>query len=86
MGVPEVKKKIAELREEIQRLDREDRRNLAYMESSRKKAQQRAIFLKKLAAGSVLEEAGVLENYDEAALKNLLLEHREEITGGMNNG
>lgn len=86
MGVPEVKKKIAELREEIQRLDREDRRNLAYMESSRKKAKQRAMFLKKLAAGSVLEEAGVLENYDEAVLKKLLVEHREEITGGMNNG
>ena len=86
MGVPEVKKKIEELREEIQRLDREDRRNLAYMESLRKKAQQRVVFLKKLAAGSVLEEAGVLDNYDEAVLKKLLVEHREEITGGMNNG
>ena len=86
MGVPEVKKKIAELREEIQRLDREDRRNLAYMDSLRKKAQQRVVFLKKLAAGSVLEEAGVLDNYDEAVLKKLLVEHREEITGGMNNG
>lgn len=86
MGVPEVKKKIEELREEIQRLAKEDRRNLAYMKSSRKKAQQRAIFLKKLAAGSVLEEAGILENYNEAILKKLLMEHREEITGGMNNG
>lgn len=86
MGVPEVKKKIEELREEIQRLDSEDRRNLAYMESLRKKAQQRVVFLKKLAAGSVLEEAGVLDNYDEAVLKKLLVEHREEITGGMNNG
>ncbi|BAL83102.1 hypothetical protein SELR_13940 [Selenomonas ruminantium subsp. lactilytica TAM6421] len=82
MGVPEVKKKIEELREEIQRLDKEDRRNLAYMESSRKKAQKRAIFLKKLAAGSVLEEAGILDNYDVAALKKMLVEHREEITGG----
>jgi molecular chaperone GrpE (heat shock protein) len=86
MGVPEIKKKIEELRDEIQRLDREDRRNLAYMESLRKKAQQRVVFLKKLAAGSVLEEAGVLDNYDEAVLKKLLVEHREEITGGMNNG
>ena len=86
MGVQEVKKKISELREEIQKLDMEDRRNLAYAESYRRRAKERKLFLRKIEAGNVLAEVGILDTFDAESLKKLLNEHKEQITGGMKHG
>ena len=86
MGVQEVKKKISELREKIQKLDMEDRRNLAYAESYRRRVKERELFLRKIAAGNVLAEVGILDTFDAESLKKLLNEHKEQIMGGLKNG
>lgn len=86
MGVKEVRARISELREEIQKLDMEDRRNLAYAENYRRRVKEREQFLRKIEAGNVLAEVGILDTYDAESLKKVLSEHREQITGGVNNG
>lgn len=79
MGVNEIKQRIEGLRDEIRKLDREDKRNLAYQETVRKRNEERKQFGKVMRAGRVVEAAGVLDDYDEELLKDLLMKHREEI-------
>ena len=86
MGVNEIKQRIEGLRDEIRKLDREDKRNLAYQETVRKRNEERKKFGKVMRAGRVVEAAGVLDDYDEELLKDLLMKHREEIRRSMIDG
>lgn len=78
-GIDKVKARIDGLREEIRKLDREDKRNLAYQENVRKRSEERKQFGKVMRAGRVVEAAGVLDDYDEELLKEFLMKHRDEI-------
>ena len=78
-GVNEIKQRIEGLRNEIRKLDREDKRNLAYQETVRKRYEERKQFGKIMRAGRAVEAAGILDDYDEELLKDMLMKHRDEI-------
>ena len=78
-GIDKVKARIEDIRSEIQRLAREDKRNQAFGEMVRKKTYERQRFNMALKAGRILDSIGILDNYDEEKLRTLLTDHKDEI-------
>lgn len=75
MDVERQKMKLASILKEIDLLSRYDKRN-AYI---RQKLEQ-GIYVKRLiAAGKLLDQAGILETYDNDKVLRLLTEHKDSI-------
>lgn len=74
-----MRERIEEIKGEIQRLEREDKRNIAYMEVVLKRGKERERFRRVMDAGRAVEAAGVLDACDLKLLTDLLVKHREEI-------
>ncbi len=75
MDVERQKMKLASILKEIDLLSRYDKRN-AYI---RQKLEQ-GIYVKRLiAAGKLLDQAGILETYDNDKVLQLLTEHKDSI-------
>ena len=75
MDVERQKMKLASILKEIDVLSRYDKRN-AYI---RQKLEQ-GIYVKRLiAAGKLLDQAGILETYDNDKVLQLLTEHKDSI-------
>lgn len=75
MDVERQKMKLASILKEIDLLSRYDKRN-AYI---RQKLEQGIYVRRLIAAGKLLDQAGILETYDNDKVLQLLTEHKDSI-------
>lgn len=84
MNIERKQQKLDKTLQEIELLNRYDKRNMQIS-----KMLEKDIYIKKLIkAGKLFDQVDILDTYDESAVLNLLNEHKEKIIiiGGKKNG
>ena len=70
-----IEKKIRQLKEKDKALQLQEK----FHEEQIKRAQNKLRYKKLLQAGEIIESVGLLDDYDEEKLRNLLIKHKAEI-------